>query len=163
MRFDARLVRALGLLVVLAGPAGALQGQDSVVPGPAAAETLDEAKLLAQQAALPSLRGGNPFILRESSWGGEIESGKARLIQVQLFKRNDYRFWFAVPDRRVAVSLALYNGEGELVQTTPDPGQTPNVAGLEVVPGETGIYFLRIALQGGVEGRQRWSVIYAWR
>lgn len=161
MKFEAPLRRTLGLLAVFVCLAGGLRAQEAVVAE--TAERLDEAKLLAQQAALPSLRGGNPFILRESTWSGEIESGKARLIQVQLFKRNDYRFWFAVPDRRVAVSLALYNGEGELVQTTPDPQETPNVAGLEVVPEETGIYFLRIALQGAVQDRQRWSVIYAWR
>lgn len=76
MKFEAPLRRTLGLLAVFVCLAGGLRAQEAVVAE--TAERLDEAKLLAQQAALPSLRGGNPFILRESTWSGEIESGKAR-------------------------------------------------------------------------------------
>ena len=59
---------------------------------------IDEVKLIAQRAAMASLTGERPFILRESSWSGMIDPGKARLIQLQLFKRNEYHFWMAVPD-----------------------------------------------------------------
>ncbi len=161
MRFEIARRGMWGFVVGWIVLSGALVGQDQ--PTTETAPRLDEAKLIAQQAALPSLRGVDSFILRESSWAGEIDPGKARLVQVQLFKRNHYHFWFAVPDRRGAVNLNLYNGEGELVATTERRFETANVVGLEIAPEETGIYFLRISLQPSIAESQRWSVIYAWR
>jgi hypothetical protein len=125
--------------------------------------SLDELKLVAQQAAIPHLGGGNPFILRESTWSGEVEPGKARLIQVQLFKRNDYHFWVAVPDRKASVNLNLYNGKGELLEAKNLRYETPNVASIIASPSETGIYYLRLSLQTTVEEMQPWTVIYAYR
>ena len=51
-------------------------------------EPLNDIKIMAQRAALPSLKGDEKFILRESWWSGNIAPGKAKLIQVQLFRRN---------------------------------------------------------------------------
>lgn len=157
------------LLVLLALGCGVLSAQDPVSPALAAdaedaeVDEVDEVKLIAQRAALPSLTGENPFILRESSWAGEVEPGKARLIQVQLFKRNDYHFWLAVPDREAGVSLNLYNGKGELLETENPRYERPNVVGLVVSPAETGLYYLRLSLHSTVGQPQPWSVIYAYR
>lgn len=124
---------------------------------------LDDLKLLVQQTALPHLVGEKPFILREASWSGEIEPGKARLIQVQLFKRNDYHFWLAVPDRKSLLSLNLYNGNGELVEAKSLHYESPNVVSLIASPEETGLYYLRLSLQTSALDSQRWTVIYAYR
>jgi len=154
----------LGLLSLFF--AAALSAQDGVPPAVAVASApplIDETKTIAQQAALTHLGGEKPFILRESSWSGNVDPGKARLIQVQLFKRNDYHFWFAVPDRRAAVNLNLYNGKGELLEAKDFRYETPNVVSLVASPTETGIYYLRISLNTTVEEPQHWSVIYAYR
>lgn len=127
------------------------------------APELDDLKLLVQQAALPHLGGGKPFILREASWSGEIEPGKARLIQVQLFKRNDYHFWLAVPDRKSLLGLNLYNGNGELVEAKNLNYESPNVVSLIASPEETGLYYLRLSMQSSPVDSQRWMVIYAYR
>jgi hypothetical protein len=156
MRFE-RLHSLLALLL-LGGFAG-VRSQEVVEVKP----SLDELKLVAQQAAIPHLGGGNPFILRESTWSGEVEPGKARLIQVQLFKRNDYHFWVAMPDRKAAVNLNLYNGKGELLEAKTLRYETPNLASLIATPSETGIYYLRLSLQTTVEETQPWMVIYAYR
>lgn len=156
MRFE-RLHSVLAF--VLLGGCASLRAQESVEVKP----SLDELKLVAQQAAIPHLGGGNPFILRESTWSGEVEPGKARLIQVQLFKRNDYHFWVAVPDRMAAVNLNLYNGKGELLEAKTLRYETPNLASLIATPSETGIYYLRLSLQTTVEETQPWTVIYAYR
>ncbi|MCB1203563.1 MAG: hypothetical protein KDN18_04830 [Verrucomicrobiae bacterium] len=124
---------------------------------------LDDLKLLVQQSALPYLTGSKPFVLREASWSGEIEPGKARLIQVQLFKRNDYHFWLAVPDRKSSLNLNLYNGKGELVEAKSVRYETSNVTSLVASPEETGLYYLRLSMQSSVEEPQRWAVIYAYR
>jgi len=156
MRFE-RLHSVIAL--VLLGGCGGVRAQEAVEVKP----SLDELKLVAQQAAIPHLGGGNPFVLRESTWSGEVEPGKARLIQVQLFKRNDYHFWVAMPDRKAAVNLNLYNGKGELLEAKTLRYETPNLASLIATPSETGIYYLRLSLQTTVEETQPWTVIYAYR
>ncbi len=164
MRFERRFASAVGLwaALVLGGWASAQEPSPSS-EGAAAAPVLDEAKLIAQRAALAHLGGEKPFILRESSWSGELEPGQVKLIQVQLFKRNDYHFWLAVPDRRGEVDVALYDGKGERVDGTSFPYESPNVASFAASAAETGIYYLRISLQPTVEMPQRWTVVYAYR
>ncbi len=164
MRAD-RTVRVAVLGGMIFGFAGVLAAQappNSVGAG-AIAPVLDEVKLIAQRAALPQLTGEKPFILRESSWNGEIGPGRAKLIQVQLFKRNDYQFWLAVPDRAAGVDLNLYDGKGELLKTSEHRYDTGNVVSLVVTPSETGVYYLRISLRTTVENPQRWTVIYGYR
>lgn len=124
---------------------------------------VDEAKLIAQQTAMRQLVGEERYVLRESSWGGEIASGKVKLVQAQLFKRNDYRFWLAVPDRRAIVSLSIYDGRGEQVEAQIETGDSTNVSSLAISPEQTGVYYLRIALHGDLALTQRWSLIYAYR
>ncbi len=124
---------------------------------------LDEVKLIAQRAALPHLGGEKPYVLRESSWSGEIAPGEAKLIQVHLFKRNDYHFWLAVPDRKAVVGVDLYNGRGERVEGERLQYASSNVASFAAGAKETGIYYLRISLQPTVETPQRWAVVYAYR
>ena len=124
---------------------------------------LDDVKLTAQRSALTYLKGDNPFVLRESSWSGTVDPGKARLIQLQLFKRNEYHFWFAVPDQKAGLNLNVYDGKGEVVKTENISYDTSNVVSLIVRPAETGVYYLRISLQTTIATPQKWSVIYAYR
>ncbi len=139
------------------GGAAAAGGEEVKPP------VVDEVKLIAQRAALSSLTGENPFVLRESSWSGVIDPGKARLIQLQLFKRNEYHFWMAVPDRKAGVNVNVYDGKGGLVEAENVTYDAGNVASVIVRPRETGVYYLRISLQTTVETPQKWSVIYAYR
>lgn len=165
MTFRHPLLRVLALSFILV-PLKPSMAQDTKVQPVAAtveAPVLDDIKLLAQQAALPYLSGENPFVLRESSWSGMLDPGKARLIQVQLFLRNEYHFWFAVPDRKAGLNLNVYNGAGEMVKTENLTYGDPNVVSLIVRPEETGIYYLRISLQTTAASPQKWSVIYAYR
>ncbi len=160
-------VLSLGILALSFGwgSASVVVAQD-VKPAPekaAEVPVLDDIKLTAQHAALPFLSGENPFVLRESSWSGSLDPGKARLIQVQLFLRNEYHFWFAVPDRKAGLNLNVYNGAGEMVKTENLTYDGTNVVSLIVRPEETGIYYLRISLQTSIETPQKWSVIYAYR
>jgi len=126
-------------------------------------EALNDAKLLAQQAAMSALEGDEPFILRESWWNGTIAPGAAKLIQQQLFKRNEYQFWFAVPGREAVSSISIYNSAGELVESEGVSFETPNVASTIVRPESTGIYYVRIALTRKTEADEDWAVIYGWR
>jgi hypothetical protein len=145
---------------LLAGSASAQSTDEDVAEPP----VLDEVRLIAQRAALPFLVGEKPFILRESAWSGEIAPGKARLIQVQLFKRNDYHFWLAVPDRAAVVGLHLYDGKGNLLEAEAHRYDSPNVTSISASPGETGVYYLRVFLaEETVATPQRWTVVYGYR
>jgi hypothetical protein len=164
MRFERRFLSFLaGSFLAVS----ALTAQEKPTTAPAVAPepppVFEELKLIAQRAAIPQLSGERPFILRETTWSGQVEPGKARLIQVQLFKRNDYHFWFVVPDRKAGLNLNLYNGKGELVEGTNLKFETPNLVGLTATAGETGVYYLRISMQTTVETPQPWTVIYAYR
>ncbi|MGB0241669.1 MAG: T9SS type A sorting domain-containing protein [Verrucomicrobiales bacterium] len=124
---------------------------------------INDIKVLAQKAALPSLTGDEKFVLRESWWGGSIEPGKAKLHQVQLFKRNSYRFWLAVPDRRAGLNLNVYDSTGQLIKTELSEIDGTNIVTLQVSPEATGIYFVRISLKTTIEIPQDYAVIYAYR
>tara|TARA_R110000850_G_scaffold19988_9_gene59830 strand:+ start:4707 stop:5201 length:495 start_codon:yes stop_codon:yes gene_type:complete len=164
MRFDFLMLSVFSLLI-FGAQVGNSQEED---PGEAlsaveAFEVINDIKVLAQKAALPTLAGDEKFVLRESWWGGSIDPGKAKLHQVQLFKRNSYKFWLAVPDTRAELNLNIYNSEGQIV-----PTETANVDGTNIVstvvsPELTGIYFVRISLKTTIDVEQDYAVIYAYR
>jgi hypothetical protein len=145
-----------------AGPAEA-EAQERIEP-------VNLVKLLAQRAALPFLRGDGRFVLRESWWNGRISPGESKLIQVQLFNRNAYQFWLAVPSRNAAVDLNLYDSEGKLVEAEYPEVEGSNLVSLLVEPERSGLYYLRVALRADQEdesaarvSEQEWGVIYAYR
>ncbi len=141
---------------------GAVAAQDSVET-PQLSNSHNYIKLLAQEAALPSLRGEEKFILRESWWSGNLDPGKAKLIQVQLFRRNSYQFWIAVPNRNAEPLLNIYDSEGNLVSSEAVTFDSDNIVSTVIQPEETGVYYLRVSLKTTVEAPQDWAVIYAYR
>ncbi|NRB73789.1 MAG: T9SS type A sorting domain-containing protein [Verrucomicrobiales bacterium] len=166
MRVDLPLKKISCLLALglLASPVIAQEGEPSAEPSAVEAfNKINDIKVLAQKAALPSLAGDEMFVLRESWWGGSIEPGKAKLHQVQLFKRNSYRFWLAVPDRRAELNLNVYDSTGQLVKTELFEIDGTNIVTLLVSPEVTGIYFVRVSLKTSIEIPQDYAVIYAYR
>ena len=89
--------------------------------------------------------------------------GKAKLIQVQLFRRNAYQFWLAVPNRKGEPILNVYDGEGNLVPTEKISGEGGNIVSTVVKPETTGVYYIRVSLKTSIETAQDWAVIYAYR
>lgn len=126
-------------------------------------EPLNDIKIMAQRAALPSLKGEDRFILRESWWSGNIAPGKAKLIQVQLFRRNSYQFWLAVPNPEAELNLNLYNSEGNIVPVETREIDGTNVLSITVQPELTGVYYVRVSLKTNIRQNQDWAVIYAYR
>ncbi len=154
MKFKRRGIGFLIAVVLSAGTGLSLFSQ---------AELLSDSKLLAQKAAIKELSGDDPFVLRQNWWKGIIEPGQAKLIQIQLFKRNDYRFWFAVPGRDAEVRIHLYDGKGNLLETDRVEYPTKNVAGTMISAESTGLYFVRIYLSKAVKTPQEWALIYGYR
>jgi hypothetical protein len=145
---------------------GSVCGQEKEISAVEAAErerAINDVKLLAQKAALPALRGDDKFILRESWWSGRISPGKAKLIQVQLFRRNAYRFWLAVAQRDAELNLNVYDSDGKLVPSETVAFEESNVVGTKLVPELTGVYYVLISLKTTIDQEQDWAVIYAYR
>ncbi|MDF1815346.1 MAG: T9SS type A sorting domain-containing protein [Verrucomicrobiales bacterium] len=125
---------------------------------------INHARFVAQQAALPALEGPDAFTLRESWLKGTLSPGEAKLVPQQLFKRNSYQFWFAVPDSDAEVLLNIYDGLGRLMETdtVKVPGKS-NVISIVVTPKSTGIYYLRLSVSKETEKAQEWALIYAYK
>jgi len=121
-----------------------------------------EGKDAAIEAALPKLDlAKNPYVLREAWWHGELKEGETKLIQHQLFKRNDYWFWMGASNPDAKVSLHIYDAEGNLVDA--ESFEKGHVAGARVAPNSSGIFYIRIKAEAGSVGATEWAVIYAFR
>jgi len=158
------LASAAILFIVTSSSAQDLAAENAgSATGSEVTEPLNDIKLLAQQAALPSLKGENKFILRESWWSGNIAPGKAKLIQVQLFRRNMYRFWLAVPNQKAELNLNIYDSEGSLVPAETKLLEGEHIVSITVKPELTGVYYIRVSLKTTIDQPQDWAVIYAYR
>lgn len=139
------------------------RGQEEEADLDSEEEPLNDIKLLAQSAAIPALKGDSPFVLRESWWKGNLKPGTAKLIQIQLFRRNEYQFWMAVPDVDAGLNLNVYNSEGDMVDSEIVTYPQTNVISTIVRPKATGLYYVRVSLKTTIDDNQDWAVIYAYR
>ena len=121
-----------------------------------------DGKSFAIEAALPQLElKGNPYVLREAWWNGELDTGETKILQHQLFKRNEYWFWLGCSDRSAVVNIHIYDSQGNLTEA--ESWQKENVAGVKVVPKVTGTFYVRVAIEKANEYPAEWAVIYAYR
>lgn len=121
-----------------------------------------DGKSFAIEAALPQIElKEDPFVLREAWWNGELNAGETKILQHQLFKRNEYWFWLAGSDRSSVVNIHIYDSQGNLTEA--ESWQKENVAGVRVKPEMTGTYYIRVAIEKAGEQPAEWAVIYAYR
>lgn len=121
-----------------------------------------EGKSFAIEAAIPQLElEQNPFILREAWWNGELQAGETKIVQHQLFKRNDYWFWLGVSQTESRVSIHIYDSDGNLADA--ESWQDKNVAAARVIPKKTGVYYIRVAVESVTEPPAEWAVVYGYR
>ena len=152
-RFGQRFPRIQGLVLGLA----AFLAAAGLVWG-----FVHEGKSFAIEAAVPQLElEENPFVLREAWWNGELQPGETKIIQHQLFKRNEYWFWLGVSQMESKVSVHVYDSEGKLSEA--EAWQDRNVAAARIVPKQTGVYYIRVAVETVSEPPAEWAVVYGYR
>jgi len=128
------------------------------------AAEVNHEKLLAQRVAISSLKSTEGLILREDWMKGNLQPGESKLIPQQLFKNNQYQFWFAVSGIDDEVQLNIYDGDGKLMKAeTVRFIPRKNILSIRVVPESTGMYYLRIALTGASKSARDWALIYAYK
>lgn len=121
-----------------------------------------DGKSFAIEAALEKLElSENPFVLREEWWDGKLVPGDTKILQHQLFKRNEYWFWVGCSIEDATVSVHLYDSNGTLVDA--ESFQKGNVSGARIIPKTTGSYYIRVAVEKSTVSPAEWAVIYAYR
>lgn len=121
-----------------------------------------EGKSFAIEAAVPQLElEENPFSLREAWWNGELEPGETKIIQHQLFKRNEYWFWLGASVPGSKVNIHCYDSDGRLADA--ESWQDRHVAAARIVPKKTGVHYIRIAIEEAPAKPVPWAVVYGYR
>lgn len=121
-----------------------------------------DGKSYAIEAALPQLElKDNPFVLREAWWNGKLGIKETKILQHQLFKRNEYWFWLGCSLDDAEGSIHIYDSEGNLADA--EAWEKNNVAAVRVVPKSTGTHYIRVAVDKASQMPVEWAVIYAYR
>jgi len=118
--------------------------EDSDNPFPA--DTPEHAALSAASEYLAN----DAFLLRQDYWKGNLNTETGKALQLQFFKGNQYRFFFAVrkdrlPDKAV-LHLHLYDKASHEVASVSSVNST-NVIDLEFKPKSTGLYLVLMSIE----------------
>lgn len=99
------------------------------------------------------------FKLRDGHWDGQLEPGKAQVIQVNLYAGNEY--WFSLGTTAAAKKLAVsvFDEMGKPVEFEPySEGQT---AAAGFAPVVSGPYYIKLeSLEGGPAS---FSLLYSYK
>ncbi len=113
-----------------------------------AAQTDDEVAARNRAGDVAGAFGNDGFKLRDGSWYGTVEPGKAKVIQVNLYAGNQYWFTLGAASAAKKVKVSVYDETGKLMET--DPYQDVAVAAAGFAAKNSGSYYIKIEeLEGG--------------
>jgi hypothetical protein len=143
------------LLLIFLLPCFAAFAQEAPVAGEVSSDL--SARSLALELAGAFTNDG--YRLRDGFWPGEIEPGRPRYLEVNLFAGNEYWFCAATTPPARKLSLSVFDADGKPVefQTYGDGGS----AAAGFVPELSGKYFLKLDLLEG--GKSPFCLIYAYK
>lgn len=82
------------------------------------------------------------FKLRDGTWSGQIETGKARLIQVNLYAGNQYWFCLGATAPATRLAVTVYDETGQPMASEPYAEGSTAAAGFS--PDASGPYFVKL-------------------
>ena len=157
--------------------AGLLLGISPVRAEEPAAQTLpvnpagpvpSEARHLALETLRPFAKEG--FHIRDGEWSVELTKGEPRFLQVTLFAGECYLFSVSSPLRAAKLRLTLFDAAGKEVKSEILKESDPTASGgskgavVEVAPGKSGNYFVRVELvESPGAGPCKISLVYAYK
>lgn len=157
------LALTTGILGILPAPSFAQEPPPEPSPAPPSpeAEAMPAADVSARSRAL-DLAGAfsnDGFLLRDGYWPGEIEPGRPRFLEVNLFAGNSYWFCAAAspPARSIAISIFDENGNPLPYEAYSDE----HVAGAGVIPQVSGRYILKLEMLEGEKAP--FCVLYTYK
>ncbi len=119
-----------------------------LVAAPLLAATDDEISARRRAGDVAGAFGNDGFKLRDGSWSGTFETGKAKVIQVNLYAGNQYWFTLGAAASAKKVKVSVYDETGKLMES--DPYQDVSVAAAGFAAQTSGSYYIKIEeLEGG--------------
>lgn len=105
------------------------------------------------------------FVLRADTWDGNLPVGETKPIRHQLIKGNDYRFYVSTSVPGAAVSIHIYDQDGNLVEgrSWQKEEHATSFAGADFRPKATGSYYLILKVDKSPEARTAWAMAYAFK
>lgn len=131
----------------------------AILPASPVLGTVDDALSFAYEAATPYVAEG--FLVREEAWGGDLGVGERKGIAQQLFKGNEYWFWAATNADNGAVSVHIYDAQGNLAEV--EHWQRGRFAAARIIPKATGSYYILVTMEKAAEGEGFWAMVYGYR
>ena len=105
------------------------------------------------------------FTLRADTWEGELPVGETKGIRHQFIKGNDYRFYVSTAVPGAAVSLHIYDQDGNLAESRAwnKAENGTFFAGADIRPGTTGTYYLILKIDKSPQVHTAWDMAYAYK
>ena len=105
------------------------------------------------------------FTLRADTWEGELPVGETKGIRHQFIKGNDYRFYVSTAVPGAAISLHIYDQDGNLAESRvwSKAENGTFFAGADICPGSTGTYYLILKVDKSPQARTVWDMAYAYK
>ncbi|HRJ71778.1 MAG TPA: hypothetical protein PLS03_06105 [Terrimicrobiaceae bacterium] len=99
------------------------------------------------------------YKMRDGYWSGEIEPGKGRFLEVNLFAGNEYWFSAAATPPARKLSVAVFNEKGKPVAVETYEDGPAAAAGF--IPEVSGRYFVRVLLLDGE--KSQFCLLYSYK
>ncbi len=101
-------------------------------------------------SAASEFLANDAFLLRQDYWQGNLTTETGKALQLQFFKGNRYRFFFAVskehlPDKAL-LHLHIYDKASNEVASVSSQGSA-NVIDLQFNPKSTGLYLVLMSIE----------------
>ena len=161
------LLVVVGLLIGLF-PVRAEDPAAQTLPVNPAGPVPSEARHLVLDALRPFAKEG--FHIRDGEWSDELTKGEPRFLKVTLFAGERYLFAVASPLRAAKLRLTLFDAAGKEVKSEIPKEADPHASGgskgavVEVAPGKSGNYFVRVDLvESPGTGPCEAALVYAYK
>ena len=105
------------------------------------------------------------FILRADTWDGTLPVGETKPIRHSFIKGNDYRFYISTSVPGAAVSLHIYDQDGNLAESRVWNKENKGAffAGADLRPSTTGTYYLILKVDKSPQVNTAWDMAYAYK
>lgn len=154
------MIRAFHILCLTAAVAFAQESASNPAPSPtpAAGETTDvsaRSKVLELAGAFSN----DSYKIRDGFWSGELEPGRPKFLEVNLFAGNEYWFSGAMLPPAQKIAISVFDGKGRPVDFQVYEDGTMAAAGF--APEVSGRYFVKFTLLEG--DKSQFCLIYSYK
>jgi hypothetical protein len=154
------LLFAVTLLCTAVLPDRSTAQNPSPVPSPEpTANPVDDVSARSRALDIAGAFSNDGFLLRDGYWPGELEPGRPRFLEVNLFSDNSYWFCAAASPPARSIALSIFDENGNPVPFEPYADEHVAAAGL--IPQVSGRYILKLEMLEGEKAP--FCVLYSYK